>query len=471
MIFLLPLLLAPLQTTVDQSATFTASAAAGASFQWQSRAPSGRAPGQGPGGFVDIEGATGATYTFTNAQLFDSGTEFRCVVTRAGSSIASASSELTVLTPSCGMAHVRCVGAGQEYATIQAAANDAQPGETVLVFDGTYAGFFAVNSGTVEKPIVFRAAGSNVIVNSRNGNTPDNINIEFSDESQGYIVVDGFTVLNSARAGIRSANAANIIIENNTIGSSAMWGILTGFTPRLQVLNNRTFNTAGQHGIYVSNSDVPNDDPVVRGNQSYNNAQNGIQFNGDCNTTDAAGLSDGIISGALIEGNTVHDNGYKGFSLIGLQSSIIENNLIYNNGIQGGAGGIHFAEEGGCNDPSSKNVVVNNTIVEPRIAAIRITNGTDNIIFNNIEVSSEPLVDETGGPNSVDISADLEAASVAGLFVNAAAGDYHLAARSPRPSAAAHFRSTTSRLRRSIFRGIVVTPTRLTSTAAPSNTI
>src|SRR5579875_2952753 len=326
---------------------------------------------------------------------------------------------------SCG-GNTLCVGAGQQYATIQAAANAAVAGQTVLVMDGTYAGFHSVNSGTPSAPITFKANSSNVIINSAGDSNGDCINIENTD----YVIVDGFTLSGCPRAGIRSALSTGVIIRNNVVSNSGMWGIFTGFTPQIQILNNKTSGTAGQHGIYVSNSDVANDNPVIRGNESWGNAQNGIQLNGDCTTPDPNGYTDGIISGALIEANRVHDHGQKGFSLIGVQSSRIQNNIVYNNGLSGAAGGIHLAEQSGCNDPSSNNVIVNNTIVEPHIAGIRITTGTNNVLFNNIADSSQPIVDESGGPNAIDSASNIQTSSSSGLFVNPASFDLHLASGS-----------------------------------------
>ena len=46
----------------------------------------------------------------------------------------------SVALETCSDDAVRCVGAGQEYSTIQAAANAVKPGDTVLVFDGNYTG-------------------------------------------------------------------------------------------------------------------------------------------------------------------------------------------------------------------------------------------------------------------------------------------------------------------------------------------
>lgn len=78
--------------------------------------------------------------------------------------------------------------------------------------------------------------------------------------------------------------------------------------------------------------------PVIRGNQTSENGRSGIQINGDCGSD-----PEGVISGALIENNTVYGNTAKGMSLISMQDSIVQNNIIYDN--KGGAGGIHLTEK------------------------------------------------------------------------------------------------------------------------------
>ncbi len=315
------------------------------------------------------------------------------------------------------------------WATLQYAANQALAGDTVLVKDGTYAGFFSVNGGTEKNPITFKADGSNVIINTSNAHTKlDNVNIENTDD----VVVDGFIVKDAQRAGIRVAESTCVVIRNNRVGPSGMWGIFTGFAPEVNILNNKTFDSQGQHGIYVSNSRVSNDNPVIRGNETYGNHYTGIQVNGDCESG-----GDGIISGAVIEGNIIHDNASKGTSIVSMQDSVIQNNLIYNNGVGGrGAGGIHLTDQGGCGQPSSRNKIINNTIIEPHIAGIRITDGaTENQIVNNIVFTSaslqQPIEDEVGG-SFVDKDFNLMLTSISqGLFVNPAKNDYHLMRKSP----------------------------------------
>lgn len=313
--------------------------------------------------------------------------------------------------------------AGSPWRTIQHAADNAVAGDVVHVADGVYTGFNVTRSGTAGSPITFKADGNAVLLNERNASTTDIINIEGGD----YIVIDGFIVEDSPRIGIRAVLATGVVIKNNTVARSGLTGILSGWTPQIEVINNVSWGATGEHGIYLSNSNVPNDNPVVRGNEVYGNAKNGIQLNGDCWEG-----GDGVISGALIEDNFVHDNNWKGFSLISMQNSVVRNNVIYDNGVSAGAGGIHLTDQVGpaCGLPSSNNVVVNNTIVEPRIACIRMTDGsTANVIFNNLVVASSTskLIEDEVGGNFIDAGSNLTTTSSSGHFVNEAAHDYHLA--------------------------------------------
>ncbi|TSC72144.1 MAG: fibronectin, type III domain-containing protein, partial [Parcubacteria group bacterium Gr01-1014_38] len=275
------------------------------------------------------------------------------------------------------------------------------PGDTIVVADGDYLGFTASGiNGTAAAPITIRAqgAGANMLVTTDRADNRDTILIT----SSSYLVIDGLRASNANRAGIRVSLSSNITVRNSVFGNNGMWGIFTDFTPGLVLENNKTFGSVGQHGIYVSNSQVANDNLIIRGNESYGNNWNGIQVNGDC----FAG-GDGIISGALIERNIVHDNNLKGFSFISMSDSVVRNNLIYNNGIVGGAGGIHLVDEPGCGLPSSNNVVVNNTVIEPRIAGVRMSLGArGNVLFNDLIVSNQAIVDEGPQGPAYDVGAD-----------------------------------------------------------------
>ncbi len=312
----------------------------------------------------------------------------------------------------------------QPWKTLQHAADVVAAGDTVRVKDGVYAGFQTEADGTSTRPITFEALGDAAIVNSRNPHTPHNINVEGGD----YTIIDGFDVRDAPSRGIRVVVARGVVVRNCTVRNSATQNILTGYAPELQIIDNVSFGTLDEHGIYVSNSTDPDDRPVIRGNVVYGNNTNGIQVNGDC----YAG-GDGTITGAIIEDNVVYGNGAKGLSIISMSNSTIRNNVIYHNAARGiGAGGIHLADEPDCGLPSSGNVVVNNTIVEHQIAGIRITqDGTGNVIFNNLVAagsSSNAIVEDGASGNLIDSVSNLRYAyaSLPTLFVDEAARDYHL---------------------------------------------
>jgi hypothetical protein len=337
----------------------------------------------------------------------------------------------------------------------------ANPGDTVIVEAGTYAGFVlgwntAVN-GTAGSPITFEAQPG-VVINACNNTTPDGIDVEGCN----YITIEGFTVTNPSgsisRAGIRAAGTSfGDVIENNSVTGAGTWGIFTAFANDLLVQGNTTADSVSQHGIYVSNASV---NPVIRGNTSYGNHGCGIHLNGDLSQGGS-----GLITGALVEDNVIYNNGAGGGSAIncdGVQSSTFENNLLYNNH----ANGISlFMQDGAAG--SINNVVANNTIVMAADArwALNINSGsTGNTVLNNIlydantsngaiEITSDSLSGFVSDHNAVDgqFSADggntvltlaqwqaqtgQDAHSLvstpAALFVNAAGNDYHLSSTSP----------------------------------------
>ena len=378
--------------------------------------------------------AARGSHTYSNAGTYT----VTATVTDSAGATGTATQAVTSSSASnvnCSLSNILCVGSGQKYSTIQAAANVAVAGNEVYVFNGTYAGFYTVNAGTTSAPITYLAQSTAVVINGSLGEGDSNGDAVEINQTN-YITLNGFTVENAGRAGIRVATDKGVIVENNVVTNSNEWGIFTAFAPNVQLLNNTVTNTAVQHGIYVSNSDVPNDQPVIVGNTVSGSAQNGIQINGDCTTLDGNGVSDGVISGALIANNTVFNNAAKGLSLIDMQYSTVANNMVYNNGTAGGAAaGIHLAEQDTCTaDPSNNNVVVNNTIVEPNMAAIRITNGTNNSVFNNVAVSgpygTAGIIDETGGPNAIDSSSNIEQGTAGTLFINSSSNNYQLASGS-----------------------------------------
>jgi parallel beta-helix repeat protein len=270
------------------------------------------------------------------------------------------------------------------WATLQYAADHAIQGDSVVIHDGYYQGFAAMEySGVPGDPIVFTCQVDDFgvfIDEPCSYNNLDGINVE----NVSWVVIEGFTVNSMPRAGIRTALSEHITIRNNSCGYNGKWGILTGFAEHCTIEGNTCYGSVDEHGIYFSNSA---DDPIIRFNHCYGNNANGIHMNGDVNLG-----GDGVISNAQVYGNMIHGNGEAGGSGIncdGVVNSVIYNNLLYDNHASGIS--LYQIDAGG---PSTGNRVYNNTIVNASDArwCINITDGcTDNQVINNILVNTHPF--------------------------------------------------------------------------------
>jgi parallel beta-helix repeat protein len=342
--------------------------------------------------------------------------------------------------------------------TLQKAADTVTAGDVVTVRAGTYAGFMLTSShgGTAANPVTFKA-DPGVVINTPNSRTADAINLE----SASYVTLDGFTINNPfdtiTRAGIRSVTNDHVTLRNNNIDSMGRWGIFTAFSDDILIENNSTSRAKAEHGIYISNS---SDRSTIRGNTIFLNNFCGIHMNGDVSMG-----GDGIVSGALVENNVIYDNATAlagaGINADGVQDSTFRNNVLYNNHSNG-----IVLFQGDAAEPSTGNLIVNNTIVVPADGrwAINIVNAsTGNTLMNNvlanrhsyrgtIVVNADSLAGLKSDYNlllsnrfstdnsSVITHAQWQAATgqdthsrlstESATFVNAAANDYRIAANS-----------------------------------------
>jgi Right handed beta helix region len=342
--------------------------------------------------------------------------------------------------------------------TLQRAAQDVQPGDLIIARPGRYVGFVlgwdGPQNGTGANPITFRGE-SGAIIDTRNNRTADGINLEGAS----FIVIEGFTIANGGtiiRAGIRSVINRGVVIRSNQVDNVGHWGILTGFSNDLLIENNVTSRSQIEHGIYVSNACI---NPIVRNNQVWGNAANGIHMNGDLSQG-----GNGLILNALVEKNVIYDNGRLGGSGInadGVQNSRFLNNLLYNNH----ASGISLYRIDGAAG-SINNLIAHNTITMASDArwALNIQNGStgttvvNNILHNNhsfrgsIDISADSLPGLSSNRNvvmerfTVDDGSvqnlaqwqqqtgqdrDSVVATPAALFVDPTGNDYQLSSNSP----------------------------------------
>jgi parallel beta-helix repeat protein len=279
--------------------------------------------------------------------------------------------------------------AGAPWKTLQHAANAVGAGDKVTVHPGNYAGFQLTKSGTAAAPIEFDAQPGVYITLPVSAQRPDGINLEGAS----YAIIDGFNVNGMPEAGLRTVTAQFVTLRNNRADGNGKWGILTGFVDDLDIESNVMSNSVQQHGIYVSNS---GDRPVVKNNVVFGNHDSGIQLNADLSQG-----GDGIITGAVVSGNVIYNNGTGGgaaFNLDGVQNSRFENNLLYNNHSSGFSLYMIDGAQG-----SKNNVIVNNTVDEASDGrwAMNIQDGsTGNTLRNNV------LMNENPGHGAIDISAD-----------------------------------------------------------------
>ena len=270
-------------------------------------------------------------------------------------------------------------GPSQEFTTIQAAVNAAQTGDTVLVFDGTYAGFVVSKSGTANSPITVKAAGNSAVINQASS-AGEGIRVD--DAS--FVTIEGFTLTGLPAYGLAARGATpatpmhGLIFRNNTVTNSGSTNIYVSEAADSLVEGNSTSNS-GEHGIYLANGG--SDNTVLRGNHCFNNAVNGIHLNGDASIGPGG---DGLHKGITIEKNIIHGNVANGLDLDGIQDSLIQDNLIYGNGNHA-ARAFQIDASAGPQDL----VFVNNTFLQGNgNAVLKLTQDLGgHTFFNNIFVN------------------------------------------------------------------------------------
>lgn len=273
--------------------------------------------------------------------------------------------------------------------SLQRAANRVRAGDLVLVHDGQYKPFHIGTSGKPDKRIEFRTLGKNAVVAGIG--IFDGRAVAVSILAN-YITFEGFTVqVNPVPAssrsrgirvsGVHGRHVQGVHLRRNKVTNAGWVGITTSYADDVVIEHNEVSGSHREHGIYVANS---GDRPVIRGNVVHDNAEAGIQINADPQLP-----GDGIVSGALVEGNIVYHNGKRGSAALNFASvrdSRIVNNLVYGNYSQGIA---NWDDEAGEKHGCKNNVYMHNTVIMPTGAhhALVFRNGsTGNTVKNNVLV-------------------------------------------------------------------------------------
>jgi len=285
----------------------------------------------------------------------------------------------------------------------------------LLVADGEYASFTADGlRGQESRPITIFATGNAAIVkpvpNCKKKQCQDTIVIRNSH----HVVIDGLTSYAAPRAAVAIFYGTHVTVRHGRFGDNGRWGIFSSFSDDVVAEHNEIYRSRKEHGIYLSNS---GDRPVIRFNVLHDNDGCGVHVNGDYRERPEidrsgrslyAGQSDGIVSGAIIEGNLIYRNGSgsiarrnrrggAGINLDGVWDSVLKNNVLFDNASTGIAA---FGDADGLPDDSADSIedgdgrfgprglqIMHNTIVMPEGARhalqLRLSRGV-NTVSNNI---------------------------------------------------------------------------------------
>ena len=344
---------------------------------------------------VQIGSVSNTTFTDTSVQA-ETLYQYRVAAADAASNISTQSDPLTITSPAststtnlpsvlvpisydCAETNILCVddtsGPNQEFSTIQDAVDLATAGDTVIVHDGVYAGFTLSNSGNSDtNRIIVSGNGNNVLINS-GGSSQGRVLVSNSN----YVTIEGFTIENAGSycLAARDASANNpmvgVTFQFNTVRNCGSTNIYMSHASYSLMLGNTTYGSQSSHGIYLSNAG--SDNTIIKGNRSYNNAKNGLHFNGD-----SSNGGDGLHSNIIIDGNIFYNNTQSGVDADGLYDSVFVNNLIYGNG-RHGIRGFRIDASAGV----ARLSFINNTLVNNGSWGIKLSDDIGgHIFFNNI---------------------------------------------------------------------------------------
>jgi len=291
-----------------------------------------------------------------------------------------------------------------DFTTIQHALLQAQPGDTIEIYSGTYeenifiqtpqltiTGFnYELGSGSDSDYPIITGNNDNDVISIHTQNTLithciiQNSGVDFYDAGIGIYQNNNTIKANGITGnfyGITIQNCSQNTITENFIVSNVMDGLYLCSTHHNTISKN-TIKDNGFQGMFLRDT-TRND---IKENTIALNNKDGIQFREDCshNTIQSNTIHSNNIDGIkcllsnitenLIKKNTIYSNGWNGIHLLlGEHNQIIENEITLNL-----FNGIHIGN-------SDNNIISKNTIEENQEEGIMILfeESTQNKIYYN----------------------------------------------------------------------------------------
>ncbi len=271
------------------------------------------------------------------------------------------------------------------WATLQHAVDRAEPGDAILLLEGTYAGARAGRSGRPDAWITIRPApGAKVCLNAAGAGSRHSSILEFETwEGSGTVScwrVEGLSIDASMKYGIDARHTWSMAFASNRVTRSQATGIFTAFSDDVRIEGNESAGN-GEHGIYFCNS---GDRFLIRGNRTHHNAACGIHLNGDASAGGDGVLADGVIEANVVYANGQRNHGGAGINMDGVTRSTVRNNILYDT--RNNSGIALFQQDGAV--ASRDNLVAHNTVMMSPDGGWAVTVAhrecRDNRILNNI---------------------------------------------------------------------------------------
>jgi hypothetical protein len=270
----------------------------------------------------------------------------------------------------------------QPYRTLQQAAGVVNPGDVVVVRNGTYTGGAIIleitRSGTAANPIVFKAETQwGAVLNGQNNSSGTGIEIRSN-----YIRVEGFEIYGTNHYGIEAYGGGNVVVAQNHVHDVGH------------------YCTSTSNGIVGINAYVPNmliERNVVHDIGRFANGENG------CSTSNNYWMNHdhGVYQGQgdnLIVRNNVFYNFTRGWAIQRYSGSggSVSNLQIVNNTFVGGNpnkdGQIIIAS------PVTGLVITNNIFYQPTTAGVWLDTGSlSGTIANNLTYGAAVTTGSTAG--------------------------------------------------------------------------